>query len=157
MINFNKNSWHRQTYNALYTSEAPDNLCPYFWKVVWAIITMPAWCIMSKIHKRADATEKIWIGGFLTFLAFVISIASSTVVCDLFGGLIGDSSWVYYFSPIIIILLIALFIAFFIGFVVLSVTIEEKWKDRETKESTSLLGAKFKSWKDKNCPKINWK
>lgn len=38
MITFSKQSWHYRLYFKVYGKYPPTSICPYFWKLIWAII-----------------------------------------------------------------------------------------------------------------------
>lgn len=40
-MKLSKNSWHYLLFDKTYERNAPDNLCPYFWSVFWAILCLP--------------------------------------------------------------------------------------------------------------------
>ncbi len=55
-----KHSWHYLLYNATYQSYVPSNLCPYFWKLLFAIVSFPVNFIMTLPVFIVDKIIKIW-------------------------------------------------------------------------------------------------
>lgn len=43
MINFSRKSWHYKLYYSLYGYHVPNNLCPYFWQVIVALLISPVY------------------------------------------------------------------------------------------------------------------
>jgi hypothetical protein len=37
-VNFSKKSWHRRLHNFYFPHNSAENLCPYFWRVVFAVL-----------------------------------------------------------------------------------------------------------------------
>lgn len=53
MITFKKNSWHYKLYTKAYGNwgNMPSSICPYFWKIVWAVAFEYCikWCLISLV------------------------------------------------------------------------------------------------------------
>lgn len=75
-----KNSLHAKMYEFTYTSYLPQNLCPYFWKLVWAIIILipnfiirfPALIINVFTKVSDDCVERRKFGFAIYFILAIL-------------------------------------------------------------------------------------
>ena len=161
---FDDNKWWSRSYDNqipredcyYYDSKLPNNLCPYFWKVVLAIVMSP-FLVMSvpnsKIFrvKTHDLTDKVWASLF--FLLY--SSGSFIFIISLY---------LYPFKTSLITASVVLGIAFIVGCALLINWLSEtnwstkyKYKEKSDNQTMILLKSFIKAKKNKVCPKINWK
>ena len=161
--NASKDSFHYKVFNTLRFGDdyevLPPTICLYYWQYVKYIVliplTLPIVLIGSVFKKLKDTTN---LSGFTA--AFWVTIILG---CG-WGNLIFinnvDEPSVSVFMACILGLLIlitafALILLIIYGIVCLVEYIKSKRTTPVAKEE-SLVKKRFKAWKDKNCPMINW-
>lgn len=164
-VKFRESSWHAQFY-LWFNDYLPSNFCPYFWKILFYLLTFP-------ICWAGAFVKKNWqLGFFCTILIYVLLCAA-----EIFGLmiLVGDPnnlnlnevSWlhvIFAIPALAILILVGLFIIF-IGVAVLQLIlymfqlIYSKIKSEKSlaKKEPSLIRVKWDSFYHKYCPKITWK
>lgn len=152
------NSWHAKLHNFVYTNDLPQNLCPYFWKVLLAIalfipcviIQLPGLIIGLFSKEKLDSGDRYAYGGVTWFLILVLILFSSATF-NLVKMLIGAYSykWDVAVAGIFIWGLIIL-ISSILGIRYLLNKRSEKEKE------PSIIIEFFKAKKNKYCPKIDW-
>ena len=154
------NSWHARLYNWTYDSDICSSLCPYFWKILIAIVlfipnfilSIPS-LILTDIRKKSDVSPIIRVS-----IGIGLWFALGLVIFVLFGtgfmimALLGLASWSTGIPSAF--LLLWLVILGIVGYLF----IDEKLKNRTPKESkpnvfTEFIKAKYNNY----CPKITWK
>lgn len=145
-MRLSKNGYLAQLYRWSYgTWRMPNNLCIYFWKLLFAIVVFPITWISYPFH----------------FDHIVIRIIASLVCCfflALFARLIlGVFENPYFALEVLFYVgrIIAGFIVL-IALVVLYALLEEN-PPEIVSETLKIIQAKKESVKDKFCPKIEWK
>ena len=150
MITFKKDSWHYKLYRKFYGNwnDMPSSICPYFWKVVWAIlfkyilfpiIIIPAivalvigslgaifvlpWCLLNIIMGHGAALD-LWGVDVYHWKALLVDIAA----------------W--------LILVSTMFVYYWLKF---------KRKLSSTKENPSIIVEWVKAKKSRICPMIEFK
>jgi len=156
-IKLNKNSWHNHLYSELYnTNILPDNFCPYFWKVMFALITLPLWCIIIKFDSEFNDDTPCWFKIYASANLYVlVFICTSPLPILLLDELhIGvQYSWIYYLSPLIGILILFMLICLCIlPFLPLYFIYKIRYDEED-----NIFKIKIKSYLGKYYPKINWK
>lgn len=153
-INLNQKSWHANLYSQLYNDTLPNNLCKYFWRVIFALITLPAWCIICKIDKNIDAFNKVFIGGWLTTIFYFLGWSLSNAFCM---SIQTDVLWIYYLTPLFAILTPIVAFGLLFGMTGLFIMAQNHLGRKLFKNETkSLFAAKVYAAKNKICPKIDW-
>lgn len=106
-MKFSKNSWHTKIYQLTFANGSlPNNLCPYFWKLVVAIIVFVLWGwfyipafianrIVSKIEKEDDklGAEKGFFSIFFGIALAINFILYLLLSCVLFWIYPHDQIW----------------------------------------------------------------
>lgn len=141
-----KNTWHAKLYNIAY-KRLDQSLCTYFWKLVLALVLLPftfIWYLIPGTRNNAG------LGGytFFSFIMFVFITIGRMIGKDAFG----DFSFV---SGLLGFVLLAVGVALLIGFVVLSAYLLHLAAESTKRES--LIGERLKGFKNKYCPRIEWK
>jgi hypothetical protein len=173
-MKLNQNSPSAKLYRWFYgTTEMPSNLCPYFWKLVtavifglpFAILTTPYMLIYHKDNSRSSFAERIGISLVSWFLLNGIICMLSLI--GLFFVIPTENS---VYMHMIGIGVIFWSFAIGIGVVQLYKFLREKWKNRlikydedgyriyTKKEKTdNVIVEMVKAKYNKYCPKIDWK
>lgn len=167
-MKINSKSWYIWLYRSTYgVWGLPDNLCPFFWGLLFSIIAIPVtWTIhVIKLFTERGEPEQhnaLGFGTVITFISFLIGCAYIPVNERGYY-----SHWILiYFKGLGSFFAIAagLFIVFLI-FYYLSELIKSIKSKRPVKEynhedikpkRTNLLFAFIKAKLGKYCPKIEW-
>lgn len=172
-MELSKNLWHAKLYNITYNTTLPQNLCPYFWKVILgliifiplAVIFTPLkilWLIKSIATNQSP--NKISNDGFLgetLLIAIVLDIAlfcGFNMVYMWFGNIFDDKVSVFEIFGILGYMLIIF------GAIIV---IEEKIKKRRKKNRKlkyslpkkkypNILKEFVKAKYNRYCPQIEW-
>jgi hypothetical protein len=174
-MKLNLNSTSAKLYRWLYVKEEmPQNLCPYFWKLVlmwvfiipYTIISLPS-ILMNSVNRdtHQSSGERFGVGIILWFII---------------GMLISMLSWigVFFFEPVKDTIWMHMLVIGFIGWgfsivfsaIALFKWSKEKWQNRHVKydengwriwepvkEKESSIFVEFvKAKYKKYCPKIDW-
>jgi hypothetical protein len=174
-MKLNINSLSARLYRWFYaTSQMPQSLCPYFWKLVlmWAfilpysIISLPIILMDRKDPERRTIGERAGMGFIVWFILFMLCCMLSWV------GLIWKTPEKDTFFVFTITLgFIGWVIAIFVGGIELFKRSKEKWENRHIKydehgyriwtspkpKQDSIIVAFVKAKYNKYCPKIDWK
>lgn len=160
MIKLNPESKLARLYLDTYRRPLPNNLCSYFWKVVFALLILPITCIPLKLWPRENNYDPLICYFCLGCLFYVIM------------GMAGLGGWAFVlktglpqpflFFPWLVSLVLT-GIAFGIIFLVAIIAgllcqIKDVLSNKEEpkEKELSLILLKIKAWKEKNCPIINW-
>ena len=157
-VKFNKKSWHSNVYAALYGNNLPDNLCAYFWKTLFAIVTLPAWCIASKSANCSPPAEKVLMGGALNTIMFVLVFSFASVSVEKLTTT--APIWLYFLMPYLTIIGIILTVSLLFLLIYCCMIVYEKFESRRNSKDTKTDGfftSKIRATKNKYCPKIIWK
>jgi Na+/H+-translocating membrane pyrophosphatase len=165
-MHLKKNSWYYWLYTKTYDSFPPTNLCPFFWKLVFAIISFPllfSFFLIAEIIRSVgnlfikDKEEKIAkiiyfsyhfavafvIYFFLFIICSMVSVFFISGKSDIF--LVGIVGWII-FTTIILSL---------IGMKIKDYYFKRRWS-KGKKEKPSLVKEYYKAFIGKYCPKIDW-
>lgn len=159
----NKNSIHAKLYGVTYNSELPENLCPYFWKLVWAtiilipniIIQLPALIlkIFSKDSDLDDCYERRKAGLGIYFALMILSLY-----------LLPTINWIkaifncYSYSQEFAIIggglnsIIFIVVSFFFIRYIINKKSERIVEEKKPNIVTEFIKAKYNRY----CPKIEW-
>ena len=162
-VEFNEKSWHSKLYKRAYYqkhfggSPLPDNLCPYFWKVMFVLVTLPLSWMFVLGGLKESYFVKIGLGAS-TYFALGLATMLGCGFNMHFLHWWTDPYWIGY-----TLVGVVGFVLIIGGLLVASLGIDwayHKCKDayRGTSDrEPSLVGSKVSSWYNKVCPKINWK
>lgn len=161
------NSWHAKFYKHAYninpSYDNVPNLCMYFSRIVWALLTYPLYCfgflmiwICSTKEERGCLIVSMWDGFLLQHLVIVLVFFSTM---SGYGILINKTS--LEFSGFLLFIVSFLIGAITFTSVIISVGvvtailiyISSLFK---RSEDDGLFMSAFKSWRDKHCPIIEW-
>lgn len=140
-----KNRWHAKLYNIAY-KRLDQSLCTYFWKLVLALVLLPftfIWYLIPCTRNNEGLSGYIFCSLVTTFFIII----GRTIGSDIFGdfsfvsGLVGFVLTVVGSALIVGILILIAYLLHLAG---------------ETKRET-LIGERFKGFKNKYCPRIEWK
>jgi heme/copper-type cytochrome/quinol oxidase subunit 4 len=174
-VRLNRNSWHTSLYRWTHGKEPRFwSLCPYFWTIVWCLITAPIVFIYKKIesiwpekkarvvkpepkktatqHKKdaaqlkKDALRKAAIDRALGI--FGIALLVTPLLFALVMGF-QKQGWVFFLN----ILLVAFIIAVLILTVIGSLWI---WSKFERSDIWNAIEGMGNAWWNKVCPAIEW-
>lgn len=168
-------SWHVKLYRALswkypdldYENEwagLPKTICNYFWSYLLYIVSIPLTIIPVVIGvfiKRSfkEGTPIYGLSLIINFI-FLISFGIGFAIFDQ-----GDTWIIHWAYAWLVGFGIALVIvAIFIGIIHLADYIDQKKRERNFRKygyegkpkKKSMIKMRFKAWKEKNCPIINW-
>lgn len=155
------NSLSAKLYRWFYDqNEMPNNLCPYFWKLVimyiliipYVIITLPSQIVFK--FEQNDKETNIAMSIFLFLLIFVIICMISVPVILLFD-LNPNEFWRNIFSGGVISWVFLITIGIYYGFKYLFQKLKQKLNETEKKNSYILVEF-VKAKYNKYCPKIDW-
>jgi len=155
-----KNSWHAKLYLFSYDSKLPDNLCPYFWKVILgAILFVPRLIFrlpyygMEKIGVssyepvKRDQTSLGFMGWVICDLLFLLMYITYHLIKAMFGAYSYNSDAanlgiLIYSGMVCVVLYIKI----------------NSYRKRysETKSEPGLIKSFIKAKYNKLCPRIEW-
>jgi hypothetical protein len=147
-------AWHAKFYKAMYvTNKLPTNLCPYFWKLVLAVITLPITSVsfLGRCTSFGDRFSWIFITAFIEGIIFSVGLLLSMMF-----GLISSTSKINWHEFLIAngmgIAGCAVFALIGYFFEILS-----RWEHKAAKEKQPNILVEFvKAKKNKHCPMIEW-
>lgn len=136
-----RNRWHAKLYNIAY-KRLDQSLCTYFWKLVLALVLLPFTFIWYLIPSTRNNTG---LGGytFFSFMVFFLIVVARLLGKDVFG----DFSFV---SGLLGFVLLVVGVALIRGLAALFIHLLSF--KRET-----LVSERLKGFKNKYCPRIEWK
>jgi hypothetical protein len=149
-MNLSTSSWHVRLYKLAYGSYSclPTNLCPYFWKVLWALILfIPCQLLLLPVYLFKDVRDMLEIEGYISAhlgIGFFMYLALGVVYVLTFG-LFSHNDALRHTAHVMWVILSLVGICILIGM----------YLDR--KEEDSLITAFIKAKYNKYCPKINWR
>lgn len=161
----NKNSIHANLYQFTFNSELPGNLCPYFWKLVWAtIIFIPNFIIQipSRIQnlfegEGRDAVDHRACGTIIYLgLLFLATYIYSTYQWG--KAMLDCYSYNSQFANTGIALnsiIIAVFLICLIRRIIKGMKKEHEGVEKKEKQPSVVIEF-IKAKYNKYCPKIDW-
>lgn len=150
----NPKALHAKFYNLVYNKDLPESLCDYFWKLVFAIplfiLLFPFSVFWIKGYKHGDLLLVLRI-----ILNVIISIGvfGLSLICVYFPIWEKDYSGLYVFLALVGAVGLALGIAWAIT----SLKTGIRFRYIETPESIIIVKESIKAFKNKYCPRIDWK
>jgi len=155
------NTWYVWLWNYTYSKRLPDNLCPFFWKLVIAILLFIPNLILripvtvinlfskNKIGRNDDRTGK----GILIY--FIIIASCSIIVCIY--------NWILWLFNAYSYNRTSASIGGLFLLVGLAILIAHYWEEYNTGNKivyslkNNIVVNYTSAWYYKHCPKINWK
>lgn len=138
-MQLNSNSLHAKLYKYVYDGALPDNLCAYFWSLMfsplWLVLTFPIHQIFRYFNQEAPILLKAILNAAV--IAFLMFLTALLIILPIFHN---DFIGIYAFSLIIGA------VAITIGGVYM--------KDKTNFDS--IITEKIKSTKENYCPVIDW-
>lgn len=155
------NTWYVWLWNYTYSERLPDNLCPFFWKLVIAILLfipnvilrLPI-TIINLFSKDKIDDDKVRTG--MGIIVYIIIIASSFIIACIYSWLLWLFNAYSYDSTT------ATFGGLFL-LAGLTLLIAHYWKEYNTGNKVvyslknNIVVNYTNAWYYKHCPKINWK
>lgn len=156
-----RKSIHAKLYEFTYISDLPENLCPYFWKLVFAflmfipnfILQLPSLIVASfvKTHGLDNSKEKRE-GGILLYIVMAMICGYIHINIQLVKAMLGCYSYCqncanagWLIDSLILTVIIVLLTRRFIG------------KSKRSEEKKPGIVSEFiKAKYGKYCPKIDW-
>lgn len=155
-----RNSLHAKLYEFTYTSDLPSNLCPYFWKLVWAtiifipnfIIQLPA-LIINLFRRESYDCSDFRALGIITYILLAV----------VYGYGMATFHWTkamfncYSYSSELAnwgIGLNAGFIVITLGVLLVNHLVKPQKNKKEKKPS--IIKEFVKAKYNRYCPKIDW-
>lgn len=175
-VRFSERSLHRRFYDATYdpgmvwdgrhyVHREPNNLCPYFWKIVLAVFLLPlTWPAYLKelVFGRESFGMKIGFGLAVHVCIAVVLVGTIATFPEhpLWIGLLYMTGYI-----LAVVLVLGLALVVFAGIVAaIKVGLEELSRRRArakmeapTDENSPLIRSKVRAYKEKVCPRIDWK
>ena len=158
-MNLKTNSWYVWLWKYTYSTSLPSNLCPFFWKLILAIVLFIPNVILripttvTNIINKDCVEEKRTLYGILVY----ICISAVMIICYavynwalwLFNAYSYDGHAAFGGGLFLITGFAGVIVYYY----------EEKKITLSIKESikNNILINITKAWYNKRCPKINWK
>ena len=144
-----ENSLHAKLYKFAYlTNDLSDNLCAYFWKMIFSIpvimLSFPLNTLIYFFDKNAYKERVLPTIGLIILNIFLLALLFVLIMIFIISPMNGD------FIPMIVFLSIASLIT---GMIFLFIS-NYKFK---TPEIFEIISEKIKSTKENYCPRIEWK
>lgn len=170
-MKINTNSWHVKLHKYIFTNRLPDNLCPYFWRIVKSLIfVIPAFIsrlplylawLFEMLFKKTDYTNSFLVNyrnedrslenmfGFLMYVLLCVIYSLGLIEYNYFRKVMNysfDSFFAEtgYMTNILILIIIGLIVLYEI------ICLARKNK------TPNLLKEFIKAKYHKYCPKIEW-
>jgi hypothetical protein len=152
------NSWHARLYKWTYDSELSSSLCPYFWKILIAvlwfipsvILSIPI-IVLDKVQKSTvtlDPQERNILGFVIWLLSIGCTIALIGVI-TMFGAIFGLVAWNSLSMAVALLICVAMPVLFIMCLIRRS----EYRSEKKPNIFTEFIKAKYNNY----CPKIDWK
>ncbi len=147
----NRNSFHARVYKYVHGDKLPDNLCPYFWKMLFALI----WCIPDTVIRfpgmllnrfTKDSGMERTKGVVLYFFSLIL-IWMGWCITELIKFLLGfeyDEDQAFIGGMCIVVPLLGLLVYQIIKYFC------------EPKERGTIVGEFIKAKYERYCPRIIW-
>jgi len=178
-MKFNRNSWHRKLTEFVFDKECPVSICPYFWRVMAALVVFISILPFALWTKYADddldlelpVSSAFFIFPIVTIItaAFGVGTLDGMGIIDVEGlgrpaliflpALILGASWCFMIGGVAVLLIIGCLVFGSIELVkLIKAAYRAKFSNHTNTQpsSPSLIGTYFKAVKDKVCPMIEW-
>lgn len=158
-MKLNLNSWHAKLYKNSYNG-LPETLCPYFWKLLLAIVLLPI-TFVGYLFPFIREAKSLFLNFLATFIAAAIIVTSYGLgenfieYCSLkdqiIGFMIGLGTMILVFAAITAIL----FVIFYLDDYLEDRKYQRRWNRNEPKKQWIIVEW-WKGFYGKYCPRINW-
>jgi len=156
-MNLNENAWHARLFKLIYSNhKLPDNLCNYFWNVVFLLITIPIYfpglllSLSAKLRLRYNFKgPAVTAGGFFINLFIALNVSAVIKMTEQTGLSLTLSAIIV---PVIIVTSIAT-----LFYLMYLFTEALPHKARSNDNIVGITSEYFKAKKEAYCPKIEWK
>lgn len=156
-----RKSLHAWLYKFTYTSDLPKNLCPYFWKLLWAIVVFIPNAIIQLSARIVDLFEKSKYGhdcrefrhdgGFAWCIGILIGIyidstyhwIRAMIRCYSYDQALANTGMV---ANMLI----------FLGLLLILGAMREENSSIKKAKKPSIIGEFIRAKYNKICPKIDW-
>jgi hypothetical protein len=161
-MKLNQNSLSAKLYRWFYkTDTMPTNLCPYFWKLVTAVILSPLFAIYTLPYeiinyKRRRETYSDMLGISLACWCIIAVVICMISTLALFFYIPDKSSLLWIMISIGLICWVSL-IVFGIGWSIVKTAEYSKSKKIDDEKTDNIIVEMVKAKYHKYCPKIDWK
>lgn len=149
-----RTSWHAKFYKAIYvTNTLPTNFCPYFWKLVLAVITLPITSVsfLGRCTSFGDRFSWIFITAFIEGIIFSVGLLLSMMF-----GLISPTSKINWHEFLIANGMGIAGCATIALFVYLIDKLSKREHKAAKEKQPNILVEFVKAKKNKHCPMIEW-
>ncbi len=174
-MQLNINSTTAKLYRWFYsTSQMPQSLCPYFWKLVlmwvfivpYTILSLPVILIDLKDPDHRTTGERVGVGFIMWFILFML-VSMLSWIGIFFVEPVKDSMWYH----MLIVGFLGWGASIIFGGIEFYKWAKEKWENRHVKydkngyriwtkpepKQPSIITEFVKAKYNKYCPKIDWK
>lgn len=164
-MNLQLKSWHTILYKNTYQG-LPDSLCPYFWKLLIAMLLLPiTWG--GYVIPNIRYTKSIFLN-FMTTVCFytigyiIYNISLSIYpeqegIWEMLLGITVATGYIVGVTVAISAIFILIYLAStYISDTTKSVMYKRRLTNEDKPKKTYILIEWYKAFKGKYCPKINW-
>lgn len=166
-----ENSLHAKLYKFTYNNELPNNLCPYFWKLVFSslifipnfLLQLPTLIInIFSSNKSNDCGDNRSVGlavWLALFILFLYGKATYNMILAMLHSYYFDSKFANAGVAInIAFIVVAIFLVskYFYNSYKKKKTIANGGLYTEEEETPSIIAEFFKAKYNKYCPKLEW-
>lgn len=127
-------------YEWSYGEDVPDNLCPYFWKIIAAVALFPLSWATWWVPEKPPFVVRVIMGA-------VLQLAGLFLMAALIGPFFGD--WKWTIGLVVITVVVALVAA-------IHLIADRQTRPEFVDEFTEMYTAKKQSFTEKYCPRIDW-
>jgi hypothetical protein len=162
-MKLNQNSLSAKLYRWFYkTDTMPTNLCPYFWKLVTAVILSPLFAIYTlpyeiiNYKRRHRDTYSDMLGTSLAHWCFIAGVICMISSLGLFFYIPDKSSLLFMIMATGCIIWASLILVGIIWSIIKTVEHLQS-KKSNTEKTDNIIVEMVKAKYHKYCPKIDWK
>jgi hypothetical protein len=162
-MKLNQNSLSAKLYRWFYkTNTMPTNLCPYFWKLVTAVILSPLFAICTlpyeiiNYKRRRRDTYSDMLGTSTAYWCLIAGVICMISTLGLFFYIPNKSSLLWIMISVGLICWASLILVGIIWGIFATVKYLESKKSDDEK-TDNIIVEMVKAKYHKYCPKINWK
>lgn len=179
-MKINTNSWHVKLHKYIFTGRLPDNLCPYFWRIVKGLIfviptfisRLPlylAW-LFEMLFKKTDYANSFLVNnknedrslenmfGFLMYVLLLCVFTLISIEYHFFRKIMGYSFDPFYYSVAFKINIgVCIALMFYLAASGYKLWIlNDQSSETNVEKTPNLLREFIKAKYHKYCPKIEW-
>jgi len=147
-MNLKKNSWHSALVQSTYgEGSLPQSLCPYFWKLLFAILVIPFTFIAHIVNLIC---RDYVVNGTPSVIFLFLTLAFSNFYVP--KGVTYFSFWWVLWGFLTLCAVVGV-----VALIIWLFCILEERSERKQAKKPNILVESFKAFKGKYCPKITWK